>query len=141
VILYLDTSSLVKLYVQEPHTSLVKKWVREAEIVATCRIAYPETISAINRRFRQGDISKKELDLIIAKFSKEWNHFASIDFDEFEAGRLVNLYGLRGFDAVHLSAAKLLKVSQNNISLSFSSYDEKLNTAASAEGFTILSPG
>ncbi len=140
MILYLDTSSLVKLYVSETHTSLVKKWVAEAEIVATCRIAYPETMSAINRRFRQGDLSEKDFDLLIAKFSKEWGHFAGIDFDEVEAGRLVNLYGLRGFDAVHLSAAKLLKVSQNNISLSFSSFDEKLNHAASAEGFSILSP-
>lgn len=141
MILYLDTSSLVKLYVQEPHSSSVKKWAREAEIVATCRIAYPETMSAISRRFRQGDLSKKELDQLTAKFSDEWGHFVGIDFDELEAGRLVTLYGLRGFDAVHLSSAKLLKVSQHNISLSFSSFDEKLNSAAAAEGFTILAPG
>ncbi len=140
MILYLDTSSLVKLYVQEAHTSLVKKWAEEAEIVATCRIAYPETMSAIRRRFRQGDLSEKEYDLLVTKFSKEWGLFASIDFDEFEAGRLVSLYGLRGFEAVHLSAAKLLKTNQNDISLSFSSFDEKLNDAASTEGFTILSP-
>lgn len=140
MILYLDTSSLVKLYVQEAHTSLVKKWVEEAEIVATCRIAYPETMSAISRRFRQGDLPEKEYDLLIAKFSNEWEQFVAVDFDELEAGRLVNLYGLRGFDAVHLSAAKLLKTSQSNISLSFSSFDEKLNVAASTEGFSILAP-
>ncbi len=140
MILYLDTSSLVKLYVREAHTSLVKKWVREAEIVATCRIAYPETLSAINRRFSQGDLYEKEYDLLIAVFSREWGRFAGLDFDEIEAGRLVNLYGLRGFDAVHLSAANLLKNSQGRISLSFSSFDEKLNRAASAEGFTLLSP-
>lgn len=140
MILYLDTSSLVKLYVQEAHTSLVKKWVEEAEIVATCRIAYPETMSAISRRFRQGDLPEKEYDLLIAKFSNEWGQFVAVDFDELEAGRLVNLYGLRGFDAVHLSAAKLLKPSQSNISLSFSSFDEKLNVAASTEGFSILAP-
>ena len=140
MIVYLDTSSLVKLYVQEAHTALVKKWVAEAEIVATCRIAYPETMSAINRRFRQGDVTEKQYDSLIAKFSGEWARFAAVDFDEVEAGRLVNLYGLRGFDAVHLSAATLLKADQNNISLSFSSFDEKLNDAASAEGFTILAP-
>jgi len=140
MIVYLDTSSLVKLYVQEAHTTLVKKWVEEAEIVATCRIAYPETLSAINSRFRQGDVTEKQYDSLIAKFSGEWARFAAVDFDEVEAGRLVNLYGLRGFDAVHLSAATLLKADQNNISLSFSSFDEKLNDAASAEGFTILAP-
>lgn len=140
MIVYLDTSSLVKLYVQEAHTALVKKWVEEAEIVATCRIAYPETMSAIRRRFRQGDVTEKQYDSLTAKFSAEWGRFAALDFDEVEAGRLVNLYGLRGFDAVHLSAATLLKANQNNLSLSFSSFDEKLNDAASAEGFAILAP-
>src|SRR5208337_4616171 len=114
MIVYLDTSSLVKLYVQEAYTALVKKWVEEAEIVATCRIAYPETMSAMDRRFRQGDLTEKQYDSLIAKFSNEWGRFAAVDFDELEAGRLVDLYGLRGFDAVHLSAATLLKANQNN---------------------------
>jgi len=140
MIVYLDTSSLVKLYVQEAYTALVKKWVEEAEIVATCRIAYPETMSAMNRRFRQGDLTEKQYDSLIAKFSNEWGRFAAVDFDELEAGCLVDLYGLRGFDAVHLSAATLLKANQNNIALSFSSFDEKLKHAAFTEGFTILSP-
>lgn len=140
MILYLDTSSLVKLYVLEPHASLVRKWTEEAEIVATCRVAYPETMSAINRRFRQGDLAEKEYELLISKFSREWGHFVAVDFDEVEAGRLVKLYGLRGFDAVHLSSAKLLRGSQDNFSLSFSSFDEKLNESASAEGFTVRSP-
>ncbi len=140
MIVYLDTSSLMKLYVQEAHTALVKKWVKEAEIAATCRIAYPETMSAISRRFRQGGLTEKQYDSLIAKFSSEWGRFAAVDFDEVEAGRLVNLYGLRGFDAVHLSAAMLLKADQDNVSLSFSSFDEKLNDAASTEGFTVLSP-
>lgn len=140
MIVYLDTSSLVKLYIQEAHSSIVKKWVSEAEVVATCRIAYPETMSAISRRFREGDLSERQHHSVVAKFSGEWRQFAVIDFDEVEAGRLVNLYGLRGFDAVHLSAATLLKSAQNDVVLSFSSFDEKLNEAASAEGFTVLSP-
>jgi len=97
-------------------------------------------MSAISRRFRQGDLTEEHYESLIAKFSNEWERFAAVDFDELEAGRLVNLYGLRGFDAVHLSAATLLKENQHNVSLSFSSFDEKLNDAASTEGFTILSP-
>ena len=33
MILYLDTSSLVKLYVTEAHSSLVRGWAEEAEII------------------------------------------------------------------------------------------------------------
>ena len=140
MILYLDTSSLVKLYIQEAYSHTVREWVEEAEIIAACRVAFPETISAINRRFRNGDLSKKEYDLLVNGFSKEWAHFASIDFDEREAGRLVKKYSLRGFDAIHLSAAQLLKNSQDNISLAFSSFDERLNRAAAAEGLVVLKP-
>jgi len=139
VILYLDTSSLVKLYMSEAHSAVVKKWVAEAEIVATCRVAYPETISALSRRFREGDLTKKEYEMLINKFSAEWSRFISLDFDELEAGSLAKKYGLRGFDAVHLSSAKLLKA-QNDISLSFSSFDETLNKAAGGEGIEVLSP-
>jgi predicted nucleic acid-binding protein len=35
VILYLDTSSPVKLYVTEAHSDRVRDWTEEAEIVAT----------------------------------------------------------------------------------------------------------
>ncbi len=140
MILYLDTSSLVKLYVAEAHSSLVRRWTDEAEIVATCRVAYPEMISALNRRFRTGDLAKGNYVLLMRTFTAEWRHFAILDFDEIEAGRLAEAHGLRGFDAIHLSAAKLLKVSEGAPSVAFSSFDEKLNSAAIAEKLSILIP-
>lgn len=119
---------------------MVREWVREAESVATCRVAYPEAISAFNRRFNSGDLSEGDYKLMFKKFSQEWNKLVVLDFDELEAGRLIIKHGLRGFDAVHLSAAKLLK-SDGNISLSFSSFDKKLNDAASIEGLAVLPAG
>jgi predicted nucleic acid-binding protein len=140
LILYLDTSSIVKLYVEEAGTEAVRRWAGEAEVLATCRIAYPELISALNRRLRGGDIPRKEFRLLIDGFSKEWADFAIIDFDEIEAGHLAEKYGLRGFDAIHLSALKLLKDRDNHISLAFSSFDKELNRAAASDGFTVLTP-
>lgn len=140
MILYLDTSSIVKLYIEEAGTDAVRRWAGEAEVLATCRIAYPELISALNRRLRGGDISRKEFRLLIDGFSKEWADFAIIDFDEIEAGHLAEKYGLRGFDAIHLSALKLLKDRDNHISLAFSSFDKELNRAAASDGFTVLTP-
>ena len=140
MILYLDTSSLVKLYVTEAHSGLVRGWAEEAEILATCRVAYPEMISALNRRFRTGDLARGDYDLLVKAFTSEWQNFAVVDFDEIVAGRLAGLYGLRGFDAVHLSACKLLKSSGHGPSVAFSSFDEKLNAAAAAEKLTVLFP-
>ncbi|MGD0308867.1 MAG: type II toxin-antitoxin system VapC family toxin [Acidobacteriota bacterium] len=140
MILYLDTSSLVKLYVTESYSRLVRGWSEEAEILATCRVAYPEMISALNRRFRAGELEKGDYDRLMIIFASEWGHFAVIDFDEFEAGRLAEAYGLRGFDAVHLSACKLLRSSEGAPSVAFSSLDKKLNDAAAAEKLTVLLP-
>jgi uncharacterized protein len=140
LILYLDTSSLVKLYVAEAHSSLVRNWTDEAEIVATCRVAYPEMIFALNRRFRTGDLAKGNYALLMKTFTAEWRHFAILDFDEIEAGRLAEAHGLRGFDAIHLSAAKLLKASEGAPAVAFSSFDEKLNAAAVAEKLSVLLP-
>lgn len=140
MILYLDTSSLVKLYVTEAHSGLVRGWAEEAEIIATCRVAYPEMISALTRRCRKGDLAKRDYDLLVKAFEGEWRHFASIDFDEIAAGRLAEVYGLRGFDAVHLSACKLLKSSEGAPSVAFSSFDETLNSAAAAEKLKVLHP-
>jgi len=138
VILYLDTSSLVKLYVTESHSGLVRAWADEAEIIATCRVAYPEMMSALNRRFKARDLEKRDYDLLVKAFSGEWQRFAVIDFDEIAAGRLAAAYGLRSFDAVHLSAARLLRSSGNAPAMEFSSFDEKLKSAAAAEKFTVL---
>jgi uncharacterized protein len=138
MILYLGTSSLIKLYAEEEYSELVREWVRDAEIVATCRVAYTEMISALELRFKQNDISQDEYDLIVKKFSQDWLNFAIVDFDERDAGFLVKKYGVNRFGAIHLSTAKLIKKEHHDISVSFSSVDEKLCNAAAAEGLKVL---
>ena len=140
MILYLDTSSLVKLYAEERFSTVVKEWVNDAEIVTTCRIAYPETHSAFYRRLKTGDVSLRDYRSLKSEFSREWETFVALDFDELEAGRMVEKHGLRGFDAVHLSAAMLLREHETTLALGFSSFDHKLNHAATKEGLMVLTP-
>jgi uncharacterized protein len=139
LILYLDTSSLVKLYVEETHTVAVREWIEDAELVATCRVAHPETISAFYRRFQRGDFSKPDYERLTAGFVEDWRKYVVVDFDEMEAGVLVGKYGLRGFDAVHLSSAKMMR-QDAGLDPFFSSFDNRLNNAAAAEGFQVLLP-
>lgn len=141
MIVYLDTSSLVKLYVEEAHSEIVREWTAEAEVIATCRVAHPETLSALTRRHNSGDIAKREYEKLVQSFAGEWGSYAALDFDEIEAGRLVKKYGLRGFDGVHLAAAKLLATVDVNVQVAFSSFDERLNKAARSEGFMVLAVG
>ena len=138
MILYLGTSSLAKLYVQEQYSDNVRDWVKEAEIIATCRVAYTEMMSALETRLKQGDLSKSEHDHIIRSFSEDWQNFAIVDFDERESGLIVNKYGLKRFAAIHLAAAKLIQKENKNACVAFSSLDQDLCRAAASEGLRIL---
>jgi uncharacterized protein len=152
VILYLGTSCLIKLYVDEEGSEEIRTWLGAAEIVATCRIAYTEVMSALETRLQTGDISRENYDRVVAIFSEDWSNVAKVDFDECEAGDFVKKYGLSRFGALHLSAAKLLAGAGRqpesamgkksgaplHITLLFSSVDERLLKAAKAEGLNIL---
>ncbi|NJD57177.1 MAG: type II toxin-antitoxin system VapC family toxin [Nitrospirae bacterium] len=155
MILYFGTSSLVKLYLDEPHSGILREWAKVAEMLATCRIAITEVMSAIDQRFRNNDLSKKNYDMLIKQLSEDWAHFVKVDFNDVEAGTFVNKYGLTRFGAIHLSSAKLIKEEQRklshlfkksygdqgDVSLFFVSSDEKLCKAASVEGLRVLPLG
>ena len=152
MILYLGTSSLVKLYIEEAHSSTIRDWAKVAEMLATCRIAFTEVMSALDVRLKNNDLSKKDYDSIIKHFSHDWDHFVKVDFNDVEAGTFINKYGLTRFGAIQLSSAKLIKEEQrklmplfktlykdqSDISLFFSSSDLALCKAAHAEGLRVL---
>jgi predicted nucleic acid-binding protein len=140
VILYLDTSALVKIYVEELHAQLVREWVEEATIVATSVVAYPEAAAAFARKEREGGIGPGELKRVLAALDRDWTEYAVLDIREREAGALAVRRGLRGFDAVHLDAALQLKTSAADSTVAFCAFDDRLSSAAAAEGFTVLGP-
>jgi predicted nucleic acid-binding protein len=134
VILYLDTSSLVKLYVDEESSEDVRELCIEANIFATSRVAYPELLSALTRRNNIGDLLNSEFESLVHKFTTEWGRYVSLDINEIHAGELVRKHGIRGLDAIHLAAALQLITDDQNVDVIFSSFDKKLNEAAKAEG-------
>ncbi len=136
MILYADTSSLVKLYVEEFGSDAVRGSVNKADMVATCRIALPEMISALTRRYNNRQIEPATFDLLVQAVRSDWRQIVALDVDEQLAADLVQRHGLRGYDAVHLAAA--LKVAaKEQVNLLFSAYDQHLIQAASDEGLAI----
>ena len=138
MILYLGTSSLMKLYVEESDSAKVRQWVSEAEIVATCRVAYTEVISALDIRFKNGDLPEKDYKKLSEAFTHDWNNFAVVDFDDLEAGRLVKKYGLSRLDAMHLSAVKTIQKADDAVTVTFSSVSDRLCKAAASERLQVL---
>ena len=72
MILYLDTSALVKLYVDEAGSDVVQAAVSAATHVATSRVAYPEARSAFARQHVAGNLSDTDLRRIVAALDRDF---------------------------------------------------------------------
>jgi len=131
VILYLDTSAIVKLYISEAGSELVHQEVEANEVVATSIVAYPEALSALNRAFREQRLAQPDYQELVDIVRREWNSFLEIQIDQTlkqRAGDIVRTENLRGFDSIHLASALVLK--EETDSLKFACFDERLQTAA-----------
>jgi len=139
MILYLDTSALVKLYAEEPGSVAVKKKVNAARIVSTSRVAYVEARAGFARKFRERELTREEYSQIVGDLERDWKNYFVVEVSEDVVelgGELVERHPLRGFDAFHLASALLLK-NRTRSTVSFSCFDERLKKAAQTEGLTV----
>ncbi|MDK2855966.1 MAG: uncharacterized protein PWQ86_1179 [Bacillota bacterium] len=112
MICYLDTSALVKLYVQEPGSEMVRTLVDEASLVATSKVAYAEARAALARGFRDGLLQEKDYRQVVAALQNDWPSYLALEVSDslvWLAGELAEKHRLRGFDSIHLAAVLTLK--------------------------------
>jgi len=76
---YLDTSSLVKLYVAESESDAVRQLVESADIVATAAIAYPEARAALARRRREGGLRPRAFAAATRALDEDWPRYLAVD--------------------------------------------------------------
>lgn len=138
MILYLDTSSLLKVYVKEAHSDLVREWFKAAEAIAISRVGYAEAMSAFARRRAQGELDDDEFELVRETLSAHWSDFILLPVRERKAGALAAKHFLRGFDAIHLAAASELPAAFQGEPVLFSSFDTRLLGAARTERLDTL---
>jgi uncharacterized protein len=140
VILYLDTSALVKLYVEETGSVLVRHSVGEAEAVASSSIAYVELRAALARRQRERTLSTHEHRRIVKALDKDWLELLAIEVHDSlikTAGAVAQRYALRAYDALHLASCLLLQ-NQLGHAVTFACWDANLTGAAEKAGLTVL---
>jgi predicted nucleic acid-binding protein len=133
VILYLDTSSLVKLYVEEPGSRGVRGLLETAEIVATSVVAYPEARAALARRRRERSLTAASYRAARAALDTDWPRLLSLEVAEplaRQAGDLAERHRLRGFDALHLASYLTIANEFQGEDVRFSSADKTLVRAA-----------
>jgi uncharacterized protein len=136
VILYVDASALVKLYVPEPESGAVQQLVESAEIAAISLVAYAEARAALARKRRERAVDLKDYRRIIKEFNDDWDNYFIVDVTEplvRRAGQLAEKHGLRGYDAIQLSSALLMHEESRQV-VSFCCFDERLLRAGRREG-------
>ena len=142
MILYCDTSALVKLYIVEPQSDAVKALVAEVQAVAVCRIAWAEFHAAVARRAREVPADADAIDQAKRSMAEQWAHFVVLEANQAvmeKAGEYADAFALRGYDAVHLAAAHEA-MSQAELPVTFACFDIRLNRAAKLLGMTVAFP-
>lgn len=141
MILYLDTSAYVRLYVQEEGHEIVWQASQKAQQIAVHLIAYAEMRAALAKMLRMDRLTRRQVTSIKKVFESDWSKTLRIVPDERmmrRAGDLAEHYNLRGYDSVHLAAAESLIIGHGRGFLRFASFDHALNAAASAVGLRLL---
>jgi uncharacterized protein len=136
LIVYLDTSSLVKLYIQENESPEVERLMIEASLVCTSVIAYAEARSAMARLCREGSLTAEEHSAAKVDLDRDWPHYLAVDVTPEvwrTAGDLAEKHALRGFDSLHLASFLHLSRVDLREPVQFSSFDGRLNSAAHDE--------
>lgn len=139
--LYLDTSALVKLYVDEPGRGAVTTALAADAIVATQEIAYIEAHAAFSRAEREGRLTHPDLEKLRGEFERDWPSYLVVKVSQAlleQAVKLVDSFALRAYDAVHLAAAQSL-ARETGERISFACFDRRLNRAADVLGMAVVS--
>ena len=141
--LYVDTSAVVKLYIQEEYSVNVSHWLRKNdEAIPWTALHELEFTNAIHLKEFRGEVTPEETRLIRINFTahEQRGVYYRPELDWADAfGRAIDLStrltiktGSRSLDVLHIGAALLLGA--NGIL----TFDERQATLATLEGMEIL---
>lgn len=141
MILFCDTSALMKLYAQEQHSDEVRATVKQAAATLVSLITWVEVHAAFSLKQRTAQVSEIQVSKGLLRLAEEWGNFTRIGVDPelmADAGQLALQFGLRAYDSVQLASACRAH-QQIGAALSFLCFDKQLNAGAKALGLNVLS--
>ncbi|CAN5569615.1 type II toxin-antitoxin system VapC family toxin [soil metagenome] len=136
MIVYFDTSAVVKLLVEEDGADLARRAWAAADVVAFSLLVEPEARSALAAAARQNRIDAGQAQTAKSELSWRLMRGARIEVTASicaRAGDLADQHALRGYDAVHLASAMAA-----GPELMLASWDRDLRSAAETEGMGLI---
>jgi uncharacterized protein len=130
-VIFLDTSALVKRYVDESGTRTLMALMNADGDWTASAIALAETEITLCRRAERENIAEPLLDAL----RREWSRFAVVPVDESCLARAREIgcqFGTRTIDSIHLAAADRLPRP-----VTFVTFDRRQAAAAAGMGFLV----
>jgi len=142
VILFVDSSSIVSLHLQEPgRADTIGQLIGAADAVSCSLISYVEVRRALARarQVRPRRLTAAQYARALAEFHRDWPRYLRVAVNErlaHSAAALADKHLIKSLDALQLASAVTLRDRVAD-SLLFSSWDDQLNSAAAAEGLAL----
>ena len=108
MITYVDTSSFIKVLIDEPGSDAAAALWDSSDTVAQVRIGYVEARAALAAAHRGSRLTGRQLSSAKLALDRLWAQLAVVEVTVglvLAAAELAETEGLRGYDAVHLAAA------------------------------------
>ncbi len=140
MILYFDSSAMVKRYVVETGSGDVARLFGQADVVGTSLVSRAELSAALAKAARIKLFPRKEAAQALQIFRAEWSDWVRILLTETivaQADILSWEYSLRGYDAVHLATALFWQEAMGE-PLTLVTYDRQLWEAASKTNLKVF---
>lgn len=141
-ILYLDTSALVKQYIQETGSEDVLDLIQGSEHVGTSLISRAEMSAALSRAARSKILPASAAHAAWERFLEDWSSLSRLNVSRQIIDRASLLawdYPLRGYDAVHLASAILWQETLE-AEILLATFDRELWSAAHKAGLSVWPP-
>lgn len=139
MIIYIDSSVLVKKYFNEKGSEIILKLWNENNHFAISQVGFSEILGTINKKQKVDRFSDKIKDKLIGNFLEDWDQMIKVNVDNSLKSELLHIhskYLLRGFDAIHLVSANIIFKELEEDSL-FLCADDNLAMAAKKDGLNI----
>lgn len=108
MILYLDSSAIVKQYISELGSPEIQTAVEGAQVIGTTVASRVEVTAALRKAVRVGVLTSEEAQPLARAFAKKWPDLVRTRVTERlvkHAALIAWMYDLRGYDAIHLASA------------------------------------
>ncbi len=140
MILFCDTSALIKLLISEAGSDQMHQASLEAEAIAVCRLTWAEAMAGLARRQREQPEDAEALEQARQHLILSWEHCTIVEVTQRlveTAGRFADGFALRSYDSVQLAAAHELDRSSDQ-PVTFACFDRRLRQAAALMRLDVL---